>query len=153
MSRRESSMHVSIPPRSTTVRALPFRRTFIVTEAILAVSGVAGAWQLWEGTFVPPISSIEPLGLGSWRVPAVWLLSSVAVPSAVACVAALRRWRPTPTVVMTASGLLLLEVTIQIPFIGPSILQGVFGTVAVTMASLAVVAHRSGLWSGEAPAG
>lgn len=100
-----------------------------------------------------PLSSIERLGIGSWRLPAVCPLSSVAVPSADASVSALRRWRPTPAVVMTASGLLLFEVTIQVPFIGPSVLQGVFGTVAVTMASLAVVVHRSGLWSGEAPAG
>jgi hypothetical protein len=130
-------------------RSLPFRRTFIGVETALAFSGVAGAVQLWEGTYAPPISNIESLGLESWRLPAVWLFSSVAVPSAVAAVAAARRWPRTPVVVLAASGLLLVEVTVQVPFVGPSVLQAVFGGVAVTMGSLALVAHRSGRWAGH----
>ena len=128
--------------------AFPYRRTFVAVETALAISGVAGAAQLWEGTYAPPISNIESLGMESWRLPAVWLFSSVAVPSTVAAVAALRRWPRTPVVVLAASGLLLVEVVVQIPFVGPSVLQAVFGGVAVTMGSLALVAHRSGRWTG-----
>ena len=51
--------------------------------------------------------------------------------------------------VIGASGLLLVEVTVQIPFVGPSVLQAVFGGVALTMGALAVAAHRSGRWRGE----
>jgi hypothetical protein len=131
---------------SSAPHPFPFRRTFVGAESVLAVAGLAGAVQLWAGTYVPPISNLEPLGLDSWRLPAVWLFSSVALPSAVSAVVALRRWQHTPAVVMTASGLLLVEVTVQIPFVGPSALQAVFGTVAVTMGSLAVAAQRSGRW-------
>ncbi len=134
------------PDTATRVRPLPFRRTFVGVEAVLAVSGVAGAWQLWDGTYAPPISNIESLGLDSWRLPAAWLFTSVAVPSTVAAVSAIRRWEPTPVVVLVASGLLLVEVTVQIPFVGPSVLQAAFGAVAVTMGALAYGAHRSGRW-------
>ena len=137
------------PEHATRLRPLPFRRTFLAVETVLAVSGLAGAWQLWDGTYAPPISNLDPLGLDSWRLPAVWLFASVAVPSTVAAVSALRRRPHTPAVVIGASGLLLVEVTVQIPFVGPSVLQAVFGGVALTMGALAVAAHRSGLWRGE----
>ena len=132
----------------TRIRPLPFRRTFVGVETALAISGAVGALQLWEGSFVPPVSSVASLGLDSWRLPAVWLFSSVAVPSAVAAVAAARRWRGTPTAVLVASGLLLVEVTVQVPFVGPSVLQAAFGGAAVAMGSLALVARRSGMWAG-----
>lgn len=134
------------PDTATHVRPLTFRRTFVGVETVLAISGLAGAWQLWDGTYAPPISDIESLGLDSWRLPAVWLFSSVAVPSTVAAVSALKRGEQTPAVVLVASGLLLVEVTVQIPFVGPSVLQAAFGAVAVTMGALAYGAHRSGRW-------
>jgi hypothetical protein len=128
------------------VRPLPFRRTFVAAESVLALSGAAGAVQLWSGRFVPPISDLQALGLDSWRLPAAWLFASVAVPSSVAAVAAARRWERTPETVLVASGLLLVEVTVQIPFVGPSGLQAAFGSVALAMGTLAVVARRSGRW-------
>ena len=85
-----------VSEHSTRLRPLPFRRTFVTVETVLAVSGLAGAWQLWDGTFAPPISNLDPLGLDSWRLPAVWLFASVAVPSAVAAVLAFRRSPHTP---------------------------------------------------------
>jgi hypothetical protein len=124
----------------------PFRRVFVALEAFILVGALSGAVQLWTGTFAPPVEDLEPLGLDSWRLPAVWLAASVAVPSAVAVVAALRRWRRTPDVVLVASALLLIEVTVQIPFVGPSVLQAVMGGLALTLGALALVARRHG-WS------
>ena len=49
-----------------------------------------------------------------------------------------------PAAVLLASGLLLVEVTVQIPFIGPSMLQAVFVIVALVLALLAWHAHRAG---------
>ena len=131
---------------STSSDALPFRRSIMVTEAVIAIAGAAGAVQLWDGRTAPPLSDIEPLGLKSWRLPAVWLTATVAVPSAVAAVAAARRNPATPKFVVAAAGLLLLEVTSQIPFVGPSPLQGVFGAVAVGTGVLGCRARRSGAW-------
>ena len=130
--------------------ARPFRRIFVGVETLVAIGGVSGTWQLWTGTYAPPISDLEALGLDSWRLPAVWLFSSVAVPSTVAAIAAFRAWHRTPAVVLVASGLLLTEVLVQIPFVGPSALQAVFGGIAVAMGALAVTAQASGGWRGDA---
>jgi hypothetical protein len=134
---------------ATHVRPLPFRRTFLAVESVVAVSGLAGAIQLWDGTYAPPVSNLDPLGLDSWRLPAVWLFATVAVPSGVAAASALRRGRRTPALVIVASGLLLVEVTVQIPFVGPSVLQAAFGGVALAMGALAVTAQRSGGWRSQ----
>jgi hypothetical protein len=74
------------------------------------------------------------------------LFATVAVPSGWAAWSAWRRSATTPTVVLIASALLLIEVTVQIPFVGPSMLQVVFGTLAVVLAGLALHARRAG-WS------
>lgn len=133
-------------PAPTDTRQLEFRRIFIPVEAVVALGGFAGTWQLWTGTYAPPVSDLEPLGLESWKLPAVWLLCSVAVPSTIALVAAVRRHPRTPEAVLAASGLMLVEVTVQIPFVGPSALQAVFGGIAVGMGALAVVALRHRSW-------
>jgi hypothetical protein len=122
------------------------RWIFIPVEAVVALGGLSGTWQLWTGTFTPPVSDLEPLGLDSWRLPAVWLFASVAVPSTLALAAAVRKHPRTPEIVLGASGLLLVEVTVQIPFIGPSALQAVFGGIALAMGGLALVARRRGSW-------
>jgi len=57
-------------------------------EAFVALGAWSGVWQLWTGTFAPPVSDLEPLGLTDWRLPALWLLVSVAVPATVALLAA-----------------------------------------------------------------
>ena len=128
--------------------ATPFRWVFVALESFILVGALSGAAQLWTGTFAPPVEDLEPLGLTSWRLPAVWLFASVAVPSAVAVVAALRRWHRTPDAVLVASGLLLVEVLVQIPFVGPSVLQAVMGGLALLLAGLALVARRRG-WSDD----
>jgi len=127
-------------------RSHEFRWLFIPVEAVVALGGVSGTWQLWTGTFAPPVSDLAPLGLASWRLPAVWLFCSVAVPSTVALVAAVRRHPRTPEAVLVASGLMLVEVTVQIPFVGPSALQAVFGGIALGMGTLAIMALRRRSW-------
>jgi len=111
-----------------TTSEFPHRILFVVVESLIAIGGAAGAVQLMTGTFVPPVSDLEPLGLSSWVLPGVWLFATVAVPSGWAAWSAWRRSAATPTVVLVAAALLLVEVTVQIPFVGPSALQAVFGT-------------------------
>lgn len=130
----------------TDVRPQEFRRIFIPVEVVVAVGALSGTWQLWTGTYAPPVSDLEPLGLTSWKLPAVWLLCSVGIPSTVALVAAVRRHPRTPDVVLGASALLLVEVLVQIPFVGPSTLQAVFGSLALGLGGLALVARRRGSW-------
>jgi hypothetical protein len=124
----------------------PHRWVFVVVEAFVLLGAVSGAGQLWTGTYAPPVSDLEALGLDSWKLPAVWLLVSVAVPSGVALLAALRRWPRTPEIVLAASALLLLEVVVQIPFVGPSMLQLVMGLIAVVVGVLAWHARTTGAW-------
>jgi hypothetical protein len=116
----------------------------VAAETFVAVAGAAGAIQLASGTFTPPVSDLEPLGLTSWVLPGLWLFATVAVPSATAAWLAWRRSPSAPVSVLVASALLLLEVTVQIPFIGPSALQAVFATVALALAALAWHARRAG---------
>jgi hypothetical protein len=49
----------------------------------------------------------------------------------------------TPTAVLVASATLAIEILVQIPFLGPSPFQVVFGGIAVTMAGLALLARRA----------
>ena len=130
-------------------RRYPHRWVFVVVEAIVALGGAAGAVQLATGTFTPPVADLEPLGLTSWTLPGLWLFASVAVPSAAAATLAWRRSARAPAAVLVSSGLLAVELLVQIPFIGPSTLQAVFGTVAIAMAALAVHARSSGRWVGS----
>ena len=111
-----------------------FRWFFIVVEGLVAVGAVGGAVQLITGTAVPPIDDLEPLGLTSWVLPGVWLFASVAVPSTVAAWLAWQRSSHAPIAVLVASTLLAVELLVQIPFVGPSMLQVVLGTVAIALA-------------------
>ena len=115
-------------------------------ESLVAVGGVMGTVQLLTGTFTPPVSVLEPIGLSSWVLPGLWLFGTVVVPSATAAVLAWRRSAYAPPVVLLASATLALELLVQIPFLGPSLLQAVFGTIAIAMAILAHRARRSGWW-------
>lgn len=127
-----------------TAGAYPHRRVLVVAEAVVSVAGAAGAVQLMTGTFTPPVSDLEPLGLTSWVLPGLWLFATVAVPSATAAWLAWRRSPLTPVAVLVAAALLLVEVTVQIPFIGPSVLQAVFAVVAIALAGLGMHARRTG---------
>jgi hypothetical protein len=118
-----------------------FRWAFVIVEALIAVGAVGGTLQLVTGTAAPPLDDLEPLGLTSWVLPGIWLFASVAVPSTVAAWLAWRRSPAAPTAVLVASGLLAVELVVQIPFVGPSLLQAVFGTVAVVLAVLALIAR------------
>jgi hypothetical protein len=118
-----------------------FRWAFVIMEALVAMGAVGGALQLVTGTAVPPIEDLEPLGLTSWVLPGIWLFASVAVPSTVAAWLSWRRSPAAPAAVLVASALLVVELVVQIPFVGPSVLQAVFGTVAVVLAVLALVAR------------
>jgi hypothetical protein len=121
----------------------PLRRTIIGAESALALAGTAGAGQLIAGVFTPPVSDLPP-GLTSWVAPGVWLFATVAVPSGTAAVLAYRRSHHAPTAVLASSALLGVELLVQIPFVGPSALQAVFGTVAVGLAGVGLYARRTG---------
>ena len=118
-----------------------FRWLFITVEGLVALGAIGGTVQLITGTAAPPVEDLEPLGLTSWVLPGLWLFASVAVPSTVAAWLAWRRSPRTPAAVLVASVLLAVELLVQIPFVGPSLLQAVFGTVAIALAVLALVAR------------
>ncbi len=127
-----------------TVTVFPYRRTMLVSESLIAVAGLAGALQLVTGTYTPPLSDIEPLGLSSWTLPGAWLFVSVAMPSGVAAWLLVRRAPNAPVAVLVASALLATELVVQVPFIGPSALQAVFGSAAIALGALALHARRRG---------
>ena len=134
--------------------ALPFRRTIVVVETLVSLSGLAGSIQLLAGAATPPVSVLNPLGLSRWTLPAGWLFLTVAVPSGLAAWLAWRRSVWAPPAVLLASALLAIELLVQIPFLGFSMLQAIFGAVAVGMAAMGWLARRMGWWprSGRTPA-
>lgn len=128
----------------------PYRVLFITAESAIALAAAVGSVQLVTGTFTPPVADLAALGLHSWVLPGLWLFASVSVPSGFAGWLAWRRSSRAPTAVMVASGLLLVELVVQIPFVGPSMLQAVMGTAAV---GLAVVAGKARAWRAWGPMG
>jgi len=111
---------------------------FVVSESVVAVGAVLGACQLVTGKQTPPVSDLAPLGLSSWVLPGLWLFTMVALPAALSAWLAWRRSPLAPTAVLCASGLLVVELVVQIPFVGPNLLQAVFGAVAVGLAAVAI---------------
>jgi hypothetical protein len=143
-------------PRAISIH-FPFRRTIVAVETLVGLGGLAGSIQLLAGAATPPVSVLSPLGLSSWTLPAGWLFLSVAVPSGLAAWLAWRRSLWAPPAVLLASALLATELLIQIPFLGFSVLQVIFGAVAIGMAVVGLLAWRSGWWprrhlAAEAPA-
>jgi hypothetical protein len=124
----------------------PFRRTIVITESVLGLAGLAGSIQLLAGVATPPVSALNPLGLSSWTLPAGWLFLSVAAPSGMAAWLAWRRSAWAAPAVFLGSALLATELLVQIPFLGPSILQLIFGTVAAGMAVVGLLVRRAGWW-------
>ena len=122
----------------------PFRRAIVVIETLVGLGGLAGSIQLLAGVATPPVSVLSPLGFSSWTLPAGWLFLSVAVPSGLAAWLAWRRSALAPVAVLLASALLVIELLVQIPFLGFSILQLIFGAVAIGMALVAILARRAG---------
>ena len=123
---------------------LPFRLTILAVEAAVGLSGLAGSIQLLSGIATPPISALSQLGLSSWALPAGWLFVTVALPSGLAAWLAWRRSVSAPAAALLASVLLAIELLMQVPFLGPSILQAIFGAVAVGMAVVSLLARRAG---------
>jgi hypothetical protein len=137
----------AIPVRSASVvPSWPFRKTFVTVEGVVAVGGLMGTVQLFTGTGTPPVSVLSPIGLSSWILPGGWLFATVAVPSVAAAWLAWRRSPYGPAAVLLASTTLALELLVQIPFLGPSVLQLIFGAIAIFMAVLAIRARREGWW-------
>ena len=124
----------------------PFRRTMVVVETLVGLGGLAGSMQLLAGVATPPVAVLSPLGLASWTLPAGWLFLTVALPSGLAAWLAWRRSPWAPVAVLVASALLATELLFQIPFLGFSVLQLIFGTVAIGMAVVAFLARRAGWW-------
>jgi hypothetical protein len=79
-------------------------------------------------------------------LPAGWLFLTVALPSGLAAWLAWRRSPWTPVAVLLASALLATELLFQVPFLGLSVLQLVFGAVAIGMAVVAFLARQAGWW-------
>jgi hypothetical protein len=131
----------------------PFRRTILAVESLVGTGGLAGSIQLLAGVATPPGSVLSPLGLSSWTLPAGWLFLSVAVPSGLAAWLAWRRSIWAPPAVLLASALLATELLVQIPFLGFSVLQLIFGAVAIGMAVVGLLARRAGWWPRRRPAG
>jgi hypothetical protein len=123
-----------------------FRWTIVITESMVGLAGLVGSLQLLAGVATPPVSTLSPLGLSSWTLPAGWLFLSVAIPSGIAAWLAWRRSAWAPPAVLLASAFLAMELLVQIPFLGLNILQLIFGAVAVGMAAVALLARRAGWW-------
>jgi hypothetical protein len=129
----------------------PFRRTIVAVETVIGLAGLAGSIQLLAGVATPEVSVLSPLGLSSWSLPAGWLFLSVAVPSSLAGWLAWRRSLWAPPAVLLASALLAIELLVQIPFLGFSVLQLIFGTVALGMAVVGLLARSAGWWPSRSP--
>ena len=109
----------------------------------MAVFGLGGGVMLMSGHGTPPVEAIASLGLSSWVLPGVWLTASVAIPSALAAYLALRGSQWTPRAVRVASGLLAVELLVQIPFLGVNGLQAAMALIGGTAAALAWQARRT----------
>ena len=132
----ESSPTVVAPKRR-------HRRTLLAMESAMAVFGLGGGVMLMSGHGTPPVEAISSLGLSSWVLPGVWLTASVAIPSALAAHLAWRGSQWTPRAVMVASGLLAVELLVQIPFLGVNGLQAAMALIGGTAAALAWQARRT----------
>lgn len=123
--------------------ALRWRRTLGATALLTSAAAAVGSVQLMAGVFTPPVSDLSSLGLQSWVLPGLWLAASVALPCAATAFLA-RKCSPWLGAAAVGSGaLLLVELAVQIPFIGLDPLQAVMAAVAVFMASLGFVSHRT----------
>jgi hypothetical protein len=113
------------------------RTAAVVAAVLIGIGGLVGTVQLVTGTFTPPVDDLEPLGLDSWVLPGLWLFASVVVPWTVAGVLAWRRDPGAPVAVLIACGALVVELAVQVPFVGVSPFQAVLGVAAVVLARLA----------------
>ena len=112
------------------------RTPLLLLSGATCLGAVAGTAMLVLGEGTPPDRDL-PAGLHSWVLPGLWLLVSVAVPCGVTWVLAHDRSPMAPTAALVAAGSLLLELGVQVPFVGVTLLQLLFAGVAVLMAAYA----------------
>ena len=125
---------------SSSADTRPRRWTVLaVLAGLTSLAAWVGAGQLVLGVFTPPVDDLDGLGLESWLLPGLWLAASVAVPCLVLAVAAWRAESWTPRCAQLAAALLLVELVVQVPFVGPDPFQAV---VAVVAAALALLGHQ-----------
>jgi hypothetical protein len=134
-------MSTTTTPGTHTKPGPTHRGPILALSSLTALGAAVGVVQLVTGTYTPPVSDLEPLGLHSWVLPGVWLAVSVAVPCTVTAVLAVRRSPLLGRAAVLASALLLVELLVQIPFVGLDPLQAVLGAIAVTLGLLGL---RSG---------
>lgn len=111
-------------------------RVLAVLAGLTSTAAWIGTAQLVLGVYTPPVADLEPLGLHSWLLPGLWLAASVAVPCLVVAVMAARRSPRTGWAALVAAALLVVELVVQVPFVGLDPLQAVMGTVALVIAGL-----------------
>ena len=134
----------TVRDRRARQRPIPTAAVLMTAEAVVAVAAAAGAVQLWQGVAAPPVEDIAPLGLTSWKVPGALAVRLRRRALRDGGLAALPPVTERPTAVLVASGLLATELAVQVPFVGPSSLQAVFGSVSAGLAGLAVRARHHG---------
>ena len=54
----------------TILKDYPFRRIIVVIVTLVGLGASAGSIQLLAGVATPPVSTLNPLGLPSWTLPA-----------------------------------------------------------------------------------
>ena len=112
------------------------RHALGVIAALTSAAAVVGSVQLITGVFTPPTSDLEPLGLESWVLPGLWLAASVAVPCAATAVLAWLGSARLGEAAVVSGVLLLVELVVQVPFVGLDPLQGVMAAVGVALIGL-----------------
>ena len=130
---------------------VPWRRTLAALGGVTGLAAAVGTGQLLTGTFTPPVSDLEPLGLDSWVLPGVWLGASVAVPCGLVAWLGSRRSPAVGSAAMAAGALLAVELVVQVPFVGPDPLQVVMGSVAAALVTLGAASRRARRESGGDP--
>jgi len=110
-------------------------------QLLVALAAFVGSLQLALGIATPPTTDLDRLGLTTWILPAVWLFGVVAVPFAVAGILTLRGSSGGLIASLTASGLLMLELAVQVPFVGLNLMQPVMAAVAISTATAAWHRH------------
>ena len=135
-------MSTTTRSRTRTTECLPWRRTLGALAGFTSVSAAIGALQLVTGVFTPPVEDLEALGLHSWVLPGVWLGLSVGVPCAAVTWLALLRTPWVGVASVWAGLLLLVELGVQVPFVGLDPLQAVMGAVAASLLVLGTLSWR-----------
>jgi hypothetical protein len=120
----------------------PYRRAIVALGGLTALSGWIGTWQLVAGVATPPDGDLPP-GLDSWVLPGLWLCATVAVPWTVAVLLEWRRCDLAPLAVLVACTTLAVELAVQVPFLGFSVLQLVFVLAAVALGEMAQETRRA----------